>query len=42
MGKKRPSQGRKIHKKIIGFPTVIMGNSSQAIQLYKDIENQEI
>lgn len=33
---------RKIHKKIIGFPTIIIGNSSRAIQLFKDIENQEI
>lgn len=33
---------RKIHKKIIGFPTIILGNSSKAIKLYKDIENQEI
>ncbi len=33
---------RKIHKKIIGFPTIILGNSSRAIKLYHDIENQEI
>lgn len=33
---------RKIHKKIIGFPTIILGNSSKAIKLYKDIENQKI
>ncbi|MDD2191860.1 MAG: hypothetical protein PHO12_04905, partial [Bacteroidales bacterium] len=33
---------RKIHKKIIGFPTIILGNSSKAIKLYKDIESQEI
>lgn len=33
---------RKIHKKIIGFPTIILGNSAKAIKLYKDIENQEI
>ncbi|MCK9164171.1 MAG: sugar transferase, partial [Bacteroidales bacterium] len=33
---------RKIHKKKIGFPTIILGNSSKAIKLYKDIESQEI
>ena len=33
---------RKIHKKIIGFPTIILGNSSKAIKIYKNIENQEI
>ena len=33
---------RKIHKKTIGFPTIIIGNNSRAIKLYNDIENQEI
>ena len=33
---------RKIHKKIIGFPTIIIGNNSRAIKLYNDIEHQEI
>lgn len=33
---------KKIHKKIIGFPTVIIGNNSKAIKLYNDIESQEI
>ncbi len=33
---------RKIHKKKIGFPTIIIGNNSRAIKLYNDIENQEI
>lgn len=33
---------KKIHNKIIGFPTIIIGNNSKAIKLYNDIENQEI
>ncbi|MDR0970818.1 MAG: sugar transferase [Bacteroidales bacterium] len=33
---------RKIHKKIIGFPTIIIGNNPTALKLYNDIENQEI
>ncbi|MFA6200716.1 MAG: sugar transferase [Bacteroidales bacterium] len=33
---------RKIHKKTIGFSTIIIGNNSRAIKLYNDIENQEI
>lgn len=33
---------RKIHNKIIGFPTIIIGNNSRAIKLYNDIENQKL
>ncbi|MFA7081042.1 MAG: sugar transferase [Bacteroidales bacterium] len=33
---------RKIHKKIIGFQTIILGSSTKAVKIYKDIENQEI
>lgn len=33
---------KKIHKKIIGFPTLIIGNNSKAIKLYNDLEKQEI
>lgn len=32
---------RKIHKKKIGFNTVIVGSNGNALSIYKDIENQE-
>ena len=32
---------RKIHKRKIGFNTVIVGNNGNAVQIYKDLENQE-
>lgn len=32
---------RKIHKKVIGFNTVIVGSNGNAIEVYNDIESQE-
>ncbi len=32
---------RKIHKKIIGFNTIIVGSNGNAISIYNDIESQE-
>lgn len=32
---------RKIHKKVIGFNTVIVGSNGNAIEVYDDIESQE-
>jgi len=32
----------KIHNKIIGFRTIIVGSNGNAISIYKDIENQEV
>lgn len=32
---------RKIHKKMIGFKTVIVGSNGNAVKVYEDIENQE-
>lgn len=32
---------RKVHKRQIGFPTLIIGNHSKAYQTYLDLENQE-
>ena len=32
---------RKIHNRIIGFNTLIVGSNEKAIEIYKDIENQE-
>jgi len=32
---------RKIHKKIIGFNTIIVGSNGNALSIYHDIENQE-
>jgi exopolysaccharide biosynthesis polyprenyl glycosylphosphotransferase len=31
----------KIHKKLIGFNTIVVGSNGNAIQIYQDIENQE-
>lgn len=33
---------RRIHKKIIGFNTVIVGSNGNAISIYKELEDQEI
>lgn len=32
---------RKVHKKIIGFNTLIIGDNEKAIQLYHDLENEQ-
>jgi exopolysaccharide biosynthesis polyprenyl glycosylphosphotransferase len=32
---------RKVHKKIIGFNTIIVGSNGNALSIYHDIENQE-
>ena len=32
---------RKVHKRIIGFNTLIIGDNEKAIQLYHDIENEQ-
>ncbi len=32
---------RKIHLRKIGFNTIIVGNNGNAVQIYKDLENQE-
>lgn len=33
---------RKIHKRIIGFDTIIIGSSENAVKIYNDIENEEV
>ncbi len=33
---------RKIHRKIIGFNTIIIGSDSRAFSIYREIENQEL
>lgn len=33
---------RKIHNKIIGFNTIIVGSNGNATKIYQDIENQEV
>ena len=33
---------RKIHRKVIGFNTIIVGSNGNAIRIYEDMENQEV
>ncbi len=32
---------RRIHKKQIGFPTIVVGSNGRAVSAYRDVENQE-
>lgn len=33
---------RKIHKRVIGFNTIIVGSNQNAVKIYNDIENEEV